>query len=146
MSAAKITEFRLGKGRTSRPTETEEWTKKYLEFAVRMPDQYTEKDLQEAMLRTEYLVDNWLGAPEVPHIPEFDTGLLMNHAWKGKKLGDNQYEKGSVAWGWDFNDQFPDSVINVLKKGPLTIDKYEFTLLDVIIQAKEKKEAKKRRT
>jgi hypothetical protein len=140
--SAKITEFVLGKGRTSRPTENEEWTKKYLEITVRMPDQHSEKDLQEAMIRAEYIIDNWLGAPEVPQIPEFDTGLLMNHAgWKAKKQSDGSYAQGSLAWGWDFSDKFPKEIIQALKKGPVEIDKYVFSLNKegTLVSAKKKK-------
>jgi len=160
MSAAKIVEFKLGKGRTSRPTENEEWTKKsidrsiekYLELTVRMPEQFTEKDLTEAMLRSEYIIDNWLGAPEAslpsgpPQIPNFNPEDLMKHeGWKAKKTGEGEYAKGSLAWGWDFQDKFPAEIIKVLDKGPLEIDKYEFSLVGTIVQSKEKKEAKKRR-
>lgn len=129
---------------TTRPSEKEEiWTKRYLEFTVKMPDTFTDKDLQDAILAAEYAIDNFLGQPAAPQIPEFDTGLLMNHPWKGKKTGDNQYEKGSLGWGWDFKDQFPDIVIQVLKKGPLVIDKYEFAMGDALVSAKEKKETKR---
>lgn len=142
-----VTEFRLGKGLTNRPTEQEVWSKRYLEFTVKMPNKFTDKDLQAAILATEYAIDNYLGQPDAAatqQIPEFDPALLMNHPWKGKKLGDNQYEQGSTAWGWDFRDKFPKEVIDVLKKGPLTIDKYEFALSENLVSAKEKKGSKQR--
>jgi hypothetical protein len=91
---SKVVEFKLGKGRTTASKEAEEWTKKYFELTVKLPEQFTEEGFHEAVLRAEYLVDNVLGQPEVPQVPEFDPGLLMNHVWKGKKLGENQYEKG----------------------------------------------------
>jgi hypothetical protein len=146
--SAKITEFRLGKGRTDKVGEMD-FVKKYLEITVLLPDQHTEKQLQDAILQTEYLIDNYLGAPEGPQgsqVPEFDTGLLMNHAWKGKKVGESAWDKGSVAWGWDFTDQFPPEVVKVLEKGPVTLDKYEFSINETgaIVNAKEKKEKRGR--
>jgi hypothetical protein len=135
---SKIVEFKIGKGRTAQTAKQEEWTKKYLELTVRMPDQYTEKDLQEAMMRAEYLIDNYLGEPEAPQVPEFNPEELMKHEWKGKRISENEWEKGSLAWGWDFRDKFKPEVIKVLEKGPLTIDQYEFTLGDVIVSAKKK--------
>ena len=149
--APNIKEFSMGKGRTNRPTDAEDWTRRYLEVTVRMPDTFTEKDLQEAMMRVEYLIDNWLGGPEpqpeTPKIPDFDPQLLMNHDWKGKKQTDG-YAKGTLAWGWDFSDRFPVEVIRVLEKGPLVIDKYEFKLNETgaLVQTIEKKEPKKRKT
>lgn len=76
---------------------------------------------------------------EAEAIPEFDSEDLMKHSWKGKKIGDGQYARGSNAWGWDFVDNFSESTIDVLKKGPLEIDQYEFTLGDRIVQAKKRK-------
>jgi len=144
MSAAKITEFKLGKGRTDKVGEMD-FTKKYLEFTVRMPEQYTPEDLDKAMLAAEYTIDNWLGGPETPQIPEFDSELLMEHKWKGKKTGEKAWNEGTLAWGWDFIDQFPETVIQVLKKGPLVIDRYEFTLGENMVSVKEKKEDKRGR-
>jgi len=55
-------------------------------------------------------------------------------------------DKGSVAWGWDFTDQFPPEVVKVLEKGPVTLDKYEFSINETgaIVNAKEKKEKRGR--
>ena len=64
-----------------------------------------------------------------PNIPEFNPADLMEHeGWKGRKLEDGSYAEGSLSWGWDFADNFPDSVIRVLEKGPLEIDQYVFSL------------------
>jgi hypothetical protein len=138
---SKITDFRIGKGRTARPAEAEEWVKKYLELTIKLPEQYTEKDFHEALIRAEYIIDNFLEQDEVPQIPQVNPEELMKHEWKGKKTGENAWEKGSPAWGWDFRDKFSAEIIKVLEKGPLTIDQYEFTLKDAIVQAK--KSAKK---
>jgi hypothetical protein len=74
-------------------------------------------------------------------IPNFDPTTLTGHEWKGKKTGDKQYAKGSCDWGWDFADQFPKETIDILKKGPQTIDKYTFTLSESgnIVQARKAK-------
>ena len=141
MSAAKITEFKLGKGSSVAAGKDGPWAKKYLELTVRMPEQHTEEDLHKAMLAAEYQIDDWLGAPEVPQ-PEFDTGLLMNHqGWKAKKKGDGSYEPGSLSWGWNFADKFPKEIIQALEKGPIEIDKYVFSLNKerTLVSVKKKK-------
>lgn len=61
-------------------------------------------------------------------IPEFAPQELMDHQWKGRKIAEGKYGKGSLVWGWDFANAFPDGVIKLLEKGPFTIDKYEFSL------------------
>lgn len=137
---SKISEFRIGKGLTTRPSEKEEiWTKRYLEFTVKMPEQFTDKDLQDAIVAAEYAIDNFLGQPAAPQIPEFNPEELMKHEWKGKKTGEGQYAKGSTSWGWDFKDKFSKDVVTVLEKGLLTIGEYEFTLSGTIVNAKKKK-------
>lgn len=141
---SKISEFRIGKGLTTRPSEKEEiWTKRYLEFTVKMPEQFTDKDLQDAILAAEYAIDNFLGQPAAPQVPEFNSEELMKHDWKAKRTGENEWAKGSLAWGWDFRDKFSEATIKVLEKGPLTIDQYEFTLSDVIVSVKKKEKKKK---
>jgi len=80
---------------------------------------------------------------EEPKIPEFNPADLMEHeGWKGRKLEDGSYAEGSLSWGWDFADNFPDSVIRVLEKSPLEIDQYVFSLTSSgnIVQTRRKKE------
>jgi len=61
--------------------------------------------------------------------PEFDPQELLGHEYKGKRKEEGEgYEKGSLNWGWDKEDQFSEAVIKVLEKGPLRIGDYEFTL------------------
>jgi len=141
---SKISEFRIGKGLTTRPSEKEEiWTKRYLEFTVKMPEQSTDKDLQDAILAAEYAIDNFLGQPAVLQVPEFNSEELMKHVgWKAKKKDDG-YAEGSLSWGWEFADKFSKEILRVLEKGPLTIDKYEFSLNkeQTLVSVKKKKGA-----
>lgn len=71
---------------------------------------------------------------ETKAIPEFDAQELMAHKWKGKKTGEGQYAQGSLNWGWDWKEKFSQAVLDVLAKGPLTIDKHEFVLQGRIVQ------------
>lgn len=146
---SKIVGFKMGKGKSIESPDEKQWSKEYLELEVAVPEG---TNLGDALLTAEKCLNTWLGipipmAPQTPgeaQIPEFDPGLLMNHPWKGKKTGDNQYDQGSAAWGWDFRDKFPAYIIELLKKGSLVIDKYEFALGDNLVSAKEKKGNKRR--
>jgi hypothetical protein len=84
------------------------------------------------------------GDEPVEEIPEFDPEVLMQWSWKGKKKNDGTYSKGSTSYGWDFANNFPESVILVLKKGPQTVDQYIFGLDESrkFVQARKKKESK----
>jgi len=141
-SCARIIEFRLGKGITRKIAGSEaDFNKKYLELTVRLPEQYTEEDFQGDLTRAEYIIDSRLEQAETPEtsIPEFNPEELMEHPWKGKKDRKGGYLKGSVAWGWNFRDQFSEEVLKALEKGPIEIDQYEFTLGETFVQAKKKK-------
>jgi len=71
-------------------------------------------------------------------VPNFDPEDLMKHAWKGKRIGQGQYSEGSLSWGWDFRDEFKAETIKALEQDSvLAIDKYEFALLEKIVQTKK---------
>lgn len=149
MSAAKIIEFQLGKGISAAAGKDGPWTKKYLELTVKLPEQLSEQDFAAALQRAEYVIDDFLGQPPTsalatPQIPEFDSQILMNHEYKGKKIGEGQHAKGSLAWGWDFADKFPKEVVQVLQKGPVEIDRYVFSLNneETLVSVKEAKKGR----
>lgn len=71
---------------------------------------------------------------------DFDPQDLINHTgWKNKKTGHRKYSEGTLAWGWDFRDQFKPETIEALEKmgGKLLVDVYEFTLLEKIVQTRK---------
>jgi len=126
---SRILEFRLAKGITTASTKNDEWLKKSLELTIQLPEQTTEQGFQDALIHAEYLIDNYLGQPETPQIPNINTEELMKHKWEGRKIGEGQYSEGSLIWGWDFTDKFSPEIIAVLKKGPLHVGEYEFSLV-----------------
>lgn len=82
-------------------------------------------------------IDSELPQPEIPH---FNPEELMQHKWKGKRKKSGEgYHPGSKSFGWDFKDQFSKDVLKTLEEGPITIDEYQFTLTDRIVQAKKVK-------
>jgi len=72
---------------------------------------------------------------------EFDPNDLLEHKWKGKRKTGGGYSEGSLSWGWDYRDQFKPETIKALEKGPVTIDQYEFTLTDRIVQTRKVKQS-----
>ena len=71
-------------------------------------------------------------------VPDFDPEDLMKHEWKGKRIGQGQYAEGSLSWGWDFRENFKPETIKALEQDSiLTIDQYEFTLTEKIVQSKK---------
>jgi len=141
---SKIIEFKIGKGRTSRPTEAEEWTKTYFEATVRMPERYTEDDLHEAVTRAEYFVDDIIGAPEVGAIPQLDITQVNSLAWK--KRNKEPAQPGEFAWlfgpgsrgGTERGAEGLVKAIQTTKDGKLVIGDMEYSLAkaDAFIQRK----------
>lgn len=138
----RVARIVVGKGKTERPSEAEEWSKVYFEIEVAIAD---DKEVPLAKEWAESLINSWLEEKHVgfepTSMPEFDPDILFQHEWKGRRKADGSYAKGSLEWGWDFKDNFPENVIKVLKKGPLTIDQYEFSLSDTgnLVYARKKR-------
>jgi hypothetical protein len=142
---AGITEFKL-----IREVLTGE-IKARVEFTVKHP---ADRSLSEGELKNiheyaDYVSGILLGkaeskSEELPRIPHFDPEELMKHqGWKAKKKADGGYEDGSLNFGWDFVDKFPESVRQALADGkPLQIDEYEFTSNGTIISVHKRKEKK----
>jgi len=95
---SKIVEFKIGKGRTNRPSEAEEWIRKYLELAVKLPSQYTEEDFQKALVRSEYILDHWVEQqqPETSQIPDLDIVKIDTLPWK--KRNKEPAKLGEFGW------------------------------------------------
>ncbi len=128
-------------GLTTKHADPDVYTKSYIGLEWDLPDEVDEATVAKTMVRMRALIRQELGAPDLAEIPQFNPEVLTKHEWKGKKTGDGQYAKGSLAWGWDFSSEFPKEILHVLEKGPLTIDKYEFSLSEGknLVQTKKKK-------
>jgi hypothetical protein len=61
---------------------------------------------------------------------QFDPADLMQHSWKGKKIGQGKYEQGSLAYGWDYADQFKPETVEALKRGVVEIDEFVFKITE----------------
>jgi len=90
----------MGKGRTTRPSEGEEWIRKYLELEIKLPEQFTEKEFQETLIRSEYLLDQWLGSVEVEAgaIPQLDIGEIDSLVWMSYKTKQPCTKPDEPAW------------------------------------------------
>jgi len=126
-------------GLTVKDPERDVYDKAYIGLEWDLPDEVDEETVAKTLIRMRSLVRQELGAPVLSQVTQFDTHDLMEHEWKGKKTGDGQYNKGSLAWGWDFKTEFKEETIKVLAKGPFTIDQYEFTMGETIVNVKKKK-------
>jgi len=78
---SRIEKFVIGKGVTSRPSEAEEWTRRYLELTVRLPEETSERDFYESLLRAERIIDDYLSQMETLAIPSLDIAEVQQLPW-----------------------------------------------------------------
>jgi hypothetical protein len=132
----KITEFKLGKGVTRKVLGTEnDFNRKYFEVTVKLPQDYEEQDLHQAVTRAEYFLDDIIGAPEVGAIPRFDVASLDALPWK--KRNKQPAEPGEFAWlfgpgsrdGTEQGAEWLVKVIQATKDGNLVIGNMEYSLV-----------------
>jgi hypothetical protein len=95
---SRIASFRIGKGRTVRPTEGEEWIRKYLELEVTLPEKLSDEKLREELVKAEQLIDSWLESAEVGAgaVPGLDPAELDALPWKNVKK--EPAKPGEFGW------------------------------------------------
>jgi hypothetical protein len=137
----------MGKGKTEKIPDAEyQFTRKYLELEVELPQQTTGKELQEALMHAEQFIDGWLEAPEVEaaKIPHLDTAELDALPWKTRER--EPAKPGQFAWlfgpkskaGIDKGAEKLVEAIKASKDGKLVIGDMEYTLVkdEAFIQRK----------
>jgi len=139
---SKIVEFRLGKGITRKVAESEnDFNKRYIEFTVRLPEGCSEEQLHEAMLRTEYIADDFLAQAEMPHVPQLDTAEINALPWK--KRNKEPANPGEFAWLFGpgsrgGTEQGAEKLVDAIKKagGKLVIGDCEYSMVkeDAFVQ------------
>ena len=76
----------VGKGRTNRPSEVEEWIKEYYEIEVVIKDP---RELEVAKANLTGVLDGWLSTPrprKLPaQLPQLDPDELAKLLWKNYK-------------------------------------------------------------
>ena len=99
----KIIRLVVGRGKTSRPSEQEEWLKRYFEVEMDVTDLTTEDSLDATRLNLEQKLMNWLSEPTPPQLPKLDPSevaeVLPWTSYHTKKPCTSPTEPG-----WIFND------------------------------------------
>ena len=116
---SKIVRFRMGKGKTEKIPDAEyEFTRKYLEVEVELPQQITEEGFQEALMHAEYLIDQWLEAPEVEaaKIPQLDTAEINSLTWTSYKTKEPTPKPDEPAWTFTSPERHPPEKQKIVKQ------------------------------
>jgi len=96
----KVVKVRVGRGRTSRPSEAEEWVREYYELEIEITD---DKEIPIARDYALSLIDQWLAQlPTAPEwIPKLDIGEINDLLWTTYKT--KERAKPAQA-AWTFSD------------------------------------------
>jgi hypothetical protein len=116
----------MGKGKTEKiPNAEYEFTRKYLELEVELPQQSTEKDFQEALMRAEYLLDSWLEAPEVEaaKIPQIDIAEVNSLIWMSYKTKEPTTRPDEPAWTFTDASRHPPEKQKIVKQLAEAVEK-----------------------
>jgi len=124
----KITKLTVGRGRTSRPSEQEEWLKEYYELEADVSDVATEDDMEKARISLEQKLVGWLSEPTAPQLPKLDMSEVEKLPWK-------DYQKKQPCRpgesGWIFaNTEGAQELAKLIKASPkekLDLVVYQFT-------------------
>jgi len=92
----KVSKIVIGKGRTSRPSEAEEWIREYYELEIEVADN---KEIPVARDYALSLIDSWLAKPpEKPEwIPKLDIAEINALVWTTYKTKERA-QPGQAAW------------------------------------------------
>jgi hypothetical protein len=124
----RITRLTVGRGRTSRPSDQEEWIREYFEVEADVSDLTTEESLDQARMSLERKLMSWLSEPTAPQIPKLDMAELERLPWKTYK--DKQpCEPGDSGWILT-NTEGAEELVKAIKAAPkekLDLPPYQFT-------------------
>jgi len=106
----------VGKGRTSRPGDAEEWSKEYYEIEASIENS---TELETAKADLSGLIDEWLSPHEpaataTPKTPQLNPQELEKLPWKTYKSKEDCKPNGA---GWIFtNTQGAEALADLIKK------------------------------
>lgn len=122
---SRVTKLVVGKGKTLRPTEQEEWIKEYYELEIVVDDDH---QIDVARANALGLIDGWLTKTVLEHqkIPNIDLADLEDHPWTTFKTKESAKE-GEAGWIFS-NTKGAEELVDALKtaKGKLELGLYEF--------------------
>jgi hypothetical protein len=106
----------VGKGKTSRPSDVEEWTREYYEVEAVIEDP---AELEVAKAELKGLIDGWLSSSkpttkQAPQLPQLDPDELAKLPWKNYKTKEDC--KPDEA-GWIFrNTKGAEALADLIEK------------------------------
>jgi len=130
----KITKLIVGRGRTSRPSEQEEWLKEYYELEADVTDIPTEDGLEKARVDLEQKLISWLFEPTAPQLPKLDMAEMEKLPWKNYQTKQPCRPGES---GWIFaNTAGAEELVKLIKASPK--EKLDLTVYQFTFSGKEK--------
>jgi hypothetical protein len=98
--SAKIRRLVVGVGTTKRPSESEEWVKRYYEIELEIPEAFTQESFEETRVKVEAMILQWLQFPEVEaaKIPQIDIAEINSLTWMSYKTKEPTTRPDEPAW------------------------------------------------
>lgn len=122
----KVTKLTVGRGRTSRPSNQEEWLKEYYELEVDITDAKSTDEIEKARIDLEQHLMSWLSEPVMAGIPKLDMAKIEKLPWKNYK---NKMPCVVGESGWIFtNAEGAEELVKAIRasKEKLELPPYQF--------------------
>jgi len=124
----KIVRLVVGRGRTTRPSDQEEWIREYYELEADVTDLATEESLEQARVKLEGKLISWLSEPTAPQLPKLDMAEVEKLPWKTYK-DKTPCTPGESGWAFA-NAPGAEGLVKAIKSSPnekLELPPYRFT-------------------
>jgi hypothetical protein len=116
--SAKIRRLVVGVGTTKRPSESEEWVKRYYEIELEIPEAFAQESFEEARVKAEAMILRWLEGSEVEaaKIPQLDIAEINSLTWTSYKTKEPTPRADEPAWTFTSPERHPPEKQKIVKQ------------------------------
>lgn len=112
----------VGKGKTIKPSEAEEWIKTYYEIEVEIPETYTRETLEEIRYQTIQLIDSWLESG-VEGMPKLDIAEIQSLPWTSYQTKQPCTKPDEAGWIWSDPSRHDKDKMELVKNLNMAIER-----------------------
>jgi len=129
--SAKIRRLVVGRGITTRPGESEEWVKRYYELELEIPANFTQESFEEARLKAEAMISQWLSEVEVEPIPQLDVAEIQSLPWVSYQTHQPCTKPEEAGWVFTDPSKHDEDKRKVVRDLALAIDRAPKNKLEI---------------
>ena len=106
----KVTRVVVGKGRTNRPSDAEEWLREYYEIEIQVE---SDREIPDARKWAMSLIDKWLSEAPTMQVPGLDPEKLEGLPWTSYQTK-QRCKPGEAGWIFS-NTEGAEALVDLIK-------------------------------